>query len=52
MDLDPEKSLKSQQKAEEDVAAAAAVDVGPPLKDDPTYVKVSTIPPDLLLAHL
>lgn len=51
MDLDPEKSLKSQKQAEEVVAAAAAaVDDGPPLKDDPTYVKVSTIPSDLLLA--
>ena len=35
LDLDPEKSLKSQQ-AKEEVA-----DTGPPLKDDPKYAKVS-----------
>jgi hypothetical protein len=34
MDLDPEKSLASQQNEEVDL-----VDKGPPLKDDPTYQK-------------
>ena len=34
LDLDPEKSLKSQQKADEDD--------GPPLKEDPEYTKVRT----------
>ena len=36
MDLDPEKSVASQLEKEEEI-----VDDGPPLKDDPTYVKVS-----------
>jgi hypothetical protein len=35
MDLDPEKSLASQQKQEEE----ELVDKGPPLKDDPKYQK-------------
>ena len=34
MDLDPEKSVASQLNKDEDI-----VDVGPPLKDDPTYSK-------------
>jgi hypothetical protein len=34
MDLDPEKSLTSQQNQEEEL-----VDKGPKLKDDPTYQK-------------
>lgn len=34
LDLDPEKSLKSQQKKEDEV------DTGPPLKEDPKYIKV------------
>ena len=33
LDLDPEKSLKSQLKAEGDC------DDGPPLKEDPKYIK-------------
>ena len=37
MDLDPEKSVASQLEKEEEI-----VDDGPPLKEDPTYVKVST----------
>lgn len=37
MDLDHDKSLKSQQKHAEDSTA----DDGPALKDDPEYVKVS-----------
>ena len=36
MDLDPEKSVASQLEKEEEL-----VDDGPPLKEDPTYVKVS-----------
>ena len=36
MDLDPEKSIASQLEKEEEI-----VDNGPPLKEDPTYVKVS-----------
>lgn len=35
MDLDPEKSIASQQKQEEE----ELVDKGPPLKDDPKYQK-------------
>ena len=34
LDLDPDKSLKSQLKSEDD---------GPPLKDDPKYMKVIRI---------
>ena len=34
MDLDPEKSVASQLDKEEEI-----VDKGPPLKEDPTYVK-------------
>jgi hypothetical protein len=34
MDLDPEKSLKSQQKSDEEEE-----DSGPPLKEDPEYIK-------------
>ena len=36
MDLDPEKSIASQLNKEEEL-----VDNGPPLKEDPTYNKVS-----------
>ena len=36
MDLDPEKSIASQLNIEEE-----PVDDGPPLKEDPTYVKVN-----------
>lgn len=38
MDLDHNKSVASQLKGGEEAA-----DDGPPLKDDPTYVKVSLI---------
>jgi hypothetical protein len=37
MDLDPEKSLKSQQEQ-----GQATADDGPPLKDDPEYNKVQS----------
>jgi hypothetical protein len=37
LDLDPEKSFKSQQKAE--AGDAVSADDGPPLKDDPAYQK-------------
>lgn len=37
LDLDPEKSLKSQLKPKE---GEGDVDDGPPLKEDPKYVKV------------
>ena len=38
MDLDPEKSLKSQQGGGDEEETEEA-DTGPPLKDDPTYQK-------------
>lgn len=37
MDLDPEKSLASQ------TGVGVVEDLGPPLKDDPEYAKVSSI---------
>ena len=43
MDLDPEKSLKSQRGGKD---KNNSQDSGPPLKDDPEYAKVS-----LLLAY-
>jgi len=39
MDLDPEKSLASQQKKKDEDATKEDDDTGPPLKDDPTYQK-------------
>lgn len=37
LDMDPEKSLKSQLKKEDEDEDE---DDGPPLKDDPKYIKV------------
>eukprot|EP00957_Ditylum_brightwellii_P148666 11318667-Ditylum_brightwellii.AAC.1 len=39
MDLDPEKSLKSQLKKDDDDEEEEEEDTGPPLKEDPEYTK-------------